>query len=169
MAQLREDSPVTRRLLRKFASMGMFYQRIRRYYNPYIRIPILRIGDNRLSEQMRTLYSMFDLSFCATTLWTIANRIMLQEGPVDRAEIDIALKHYDNNVVTFHRMRTVRYPFGWRLVRFAFFCGNQCIIVEYGECGYEVIGYYIKASNFTSIDCIPKKYLPEYRQFSNFL
>ena len=168
MAHLREDSPVSRRLLRKFASMGMFYQRIRRYSSRYIKVPVLRIGGNRLSNQMRTIYSMFDLSFSATVLWTIVNEIMLRGEPLDREEIDNVLKNYQR-AVTFYRMRTIRYPFGWRLVRFALFSTNQCVIVEYGECGYEIIGYYIKASNFTSIDCIPKKYLPEYRQFSNFL
>lgn len=167
MAHLNSDGFVSRRLLRKFASMGIFYQRIRRYSSRYITAPVLRIGDSRASKQERTLYSIFELSFNAIVLWTIANEIMLMRKLIDRAEIDNILRPYRNKVVFLVR-RTVKYPFGWRIVRFSLFCDNQCIIIEYGECGYEIIGYYIKASRFTSIDCIPEKYLPEYRKFNNF-
>lgn len=167
MAHLRTDGAVTRRLLKKFASMGMFYQRIRRYRSQYIYVPVLRIGDSHLSEQRRTLYSVFDLSSCAVILLIIVNKVMSRGELLNHEEINNILRRYRNQVV-LHIMRTVKLPFGCRLVRFALFCGNQCIIIECGECGYEIIGYYIKASNFSSIDCIPKKYLPEYRKFSNF-
>lgn len=168
MAQLRDCSPMSRRLLSKFARMGMFYQRIRRYSSLFTKGPVLRIGSTPISAPIRTLYSVFDLSYCAKLLLASVNEIISQGRPLTYSEICDVLKYYHRKI-TLYRMRTIRYPSDWRIVRFALLCDNQCIIVEIGEFGYEVIGYYIKASKFMSIDCIPEKNLPEYRHFSNFL
>lgn len=168
MAHLKGDSPVSRRLLRKFASMGMFYQRIRRYRSLYISTPILLIEDRHLSEHTRVLYSLFDLSFCAAILWAIVNKIMLSKDLLTRDEVSsICAKHYSRAIV--QRLRSVRFPSGWKLVRFAILCDNQCVIIELSCSGYEVIGYYIKAASFKDIDCIPKNNLPKYRLFDNIL
>lgn len=168
MAHLRTDGAVTRRLLKKFASMGMFYQRIRRYSSRYIIVPVLRIGDNRLSDQTRTLYSVFDLSSDAVILLAVVNEILLRKELLTLEEVTIiCAKHYKRMIV--QKLRSVRFPSGWRIVRFAILCENQCVIIEAGDLGYEIIGYYIKAASFKNIDCIPKNNLPKYRTFDNFL
>ena len=168
MAQLKNGSPVSRRLLRKFARMGMFYQRIRRHRSCVTWVPVVRIGDNRLSAHTRTLYSTFDLSYSANFLLAIVNEIIPRKELITREELNSICATYSSRI-DIQMLRTVRYPFGWRPVRFAIFSDNQCVIIELGNLGYEIIGYYIKASYFVSIDCIPKNYLPNYRNFSNFL
>lgn len=168
MAHLRRDSSVSRRLLRKFASMGMFYQRIRRYHDFFTKKPILWIGDNRLSGRIRVLYTVSDLSCVANMLLTIANAVIARKRLLDYDEVkDICIAYRYN--MTVEKLLSIRYPFGWRLARFALFYDNQCIIVEAGDVGYEIIGYYIKASYFKNLECVPENYLPKYRSFGNFL
>lgn len=101
-------------------------------------------------------------------LLTVVNAMIARKRLLDYDEIKDICTTYRYNM-TIEKLLSIRYPFGWRLARFAIFYDNQCVIIEAGDVGYEIIGYYIKASFFSNLECIPKNCLPKYRSFGNFL